>query len=71
MLDWLEVNAAPGFFPVAVASRFKSLGTAIFSGFIRLWGRMREVRSYGGLRRQRRLGVIIVHGNSLWIKVWR
>ena len=67
----LEVDATPGFFPIAVASGFGTLGAAEFFWFFRRFGWLRLVGGYGWPRGQRRLLIILVHDNSLWIEGWR
>lgn len=67
---WLEVDAAPGFFPIAIARGFEAFGATVFLGFFGLSSILRSIGNYGWLRGQRRLLIVLVHDSSLWVKGW-
>lgn len=67
---WLEVDAAPGFLPIAIARGFEAFGATVFLGFFRLSSILRSIGSYGWLRWQHRLLIVLVHDSSLWVKGW-
>lgn len=60
----LEIDAATGFLPIAVTGRLGSFGTAEFQRFLGLRGLGGVFGSWGRLRWQRCLSIVLVHDNS-------
>ena len=68
----LEINAAPGFFPVAVAGRFGAFGTAVFFGALgRRVGFGQRIGRRGGQRQWLRIRLVHYGFSLFWMQEWR